>query len=199
MEPQTTLTSGQWIVDKWHKFLAVVAIGSNLLKIMDDQKEIQERLGKIENIMTSPEHQLAELRLLITRLDVRKSEHEEEISRLKKGSAEEIAKHSSRVKELEQENKELAELSQDAQGYVVRALAIIKSRDGEIENLKGEIAQLKNRAPASILAQGWIPPWQARSPYSKPLAESMLSSGLGEQAGTASLEDRLAKRPMRKE
>ena len=199
MEPHTALTLWQWIVDKWRKFLAMLAIGSNLLKIMDEQKEIQKRLGNIENIMTSPEHQLAELQLLITRLDVRKKEHEEEISRLKKGSAEEIAKHASRVNDLEQENKKVADLSEEAQGYVKKALAIIIARDKEIDNLKDELAQLKSKAPASILAQNWIPPWRAQSPYSKPLAESLLSGELGEQAGTVSLEDRLAKLPTRKE
>jgi len=130
---------GGWIKSIWF-------IGSNLVKVVKGQEDINKRLDKIEQTIKSPQYQLAELEKIKMTIDLLKENNEQEKIKLQRGSQEEINKHMVKIEELTQINKELAEYKE----LVVTAIEIIKQRDLEIKQLNAQIEELRERAPSAL-------------------------------------------------
>ena len=130
---------GNWIKSIWF-------IGSNLIKVVKGQEEINTRLGKVEQAIKSPHYQLAELEKIKMTIDLLKENNEQEKIKLQRGSQEEISKHKIKIEELMQINKGLA----DYKKLVVSAIDIIKQRDLEIRQLNAKIEELRIEVPSAL-------------------------------------------------
>ncbi|MFA5156042.1 MAG: hypothetical protein WC532_01455 [Candidatus Omnitrophota bacterium] len=130
----------------WAWIKSVWCIGSNIVKFLNGQDEIKERLTKIEEAIKSPQYQLAELEKIKTTIDLLKENNEQEKKKLERGSQEEIDKHKTRVAELTAINEELHQYK----GLVVKEIEIITQKDSEIKELNAQIKQLKKNAPSAL-------------------------------------------------
>lgn len=126
-------------------------MGSNIDKVLEKQNEIGQRLDKIDETIKSPQYQLAELQKIKNTIDILKINHEEEIKRLEMGSKEEIAKHSTKIQQLQTENKNLAEYKQKVDTVLNKASMLLTEKDNVIDKLQGEIKELKRKAPTSLV------------------------------------------------
>jgi ferritin-like metal-binding protein YciE len=81
---------------EWLK--AIWFMNRNILKILDDQNEIKQKLEKIEETIKSPQYQVAELEKIKNTIDLLKENNEQEKKKLERGSQEEINKRISRSK-----------------------------------------------------------------------------------------------------
>ena len=150
-----------WIRSLWF-------IGSNLVKILEGQKEIKERLSKIEETVKSPQYQLAELEKIKTTIDLLKENNEQEKRKLERGSQEEIDKHKAKIAELVESNEELLKYK----GLIMQVIGIVKQKNIQIEQLNKQIEQLNERVPSalSLALAGRI----GRYPYNNVLEYSCL-------------------------
>ncbi len=156
----------------WDWAKSIWQMASNITKVLDDQKEIKERLDKIEEAIKSPQYQVAELQKIKLNVDLVKENYEEEIKRLKTGSQEEIVKHKTKIEGLEKINTELSEYK----NLVSKAIEVIEAKDLKIKELNEELEKLKKKAPLSLseilagnILGAELPPY----PY-EPLFQSIL-------------------------
>ncbi|MDD5023422.1 MAG: hypothetical protein PHU63_04600 [Candidatus ainarchaeum sp.] len=133
--------SFNWIKSIWF-------LGSNLIKITEGQKEINKRLGEIEQAIKSPQYQVAELEKIQRTIDLLKENNEQEKIKLQRGSQEEINKHRVKIDELMKINKGLAEY----RNLVGTAIDIIKQKDITIKQLNAQIEELKISPYPSLLS-----------------------------------------------
>ena len=130
----------------WSWAISLRFIGSNLVKILDGQKEIKERLSKIEEAIKSPQYQLAELEKIKTTIDLLKENNEQEKKKLERGSQEEIDKHKAKIVELAKNNEELLRYK----GQIMQVIGIVKQKNLQIEQLNKQIEQLNEKAPSAL-------------------------------------------------
>jgi len=130
----------------WDWLKSIWFIGSNIVKIVKGQEEINQRLDKIEQDIKSPQYQVAELEKIKLTIDLVKENNEQEKIMLQRGSQGEINKHKAKIEELTQTNKELAEYKE----LVVTAIGIIKQKDLEIKKLNAQVEELREKAPSAL-------------------------------------------------
>lgn len=128
-----------WIKSFWF-------IGSNLVKILEEQNKIKTKLNELEQAIKSPQYQVAELEKIKLTIDLVKENNEQEKIMLQRGSQEEINKHKAKIEELTQTNKELAEYKE----LVITAIGIIKQKDLEIKKLNAQVEELREKAPSAL-------------------------------------------------
>lgn len=145
----------EWYKRLWRLAKSVFLLASNIAKILDNQAEIKERLDKIEEAIKSPQYRVAELEEIKLTVDLLKENKEQEIKRLKTGSQEEIAKHKTKIDELEKIITELSEYKL----LILDAIKIIKTKNSEIKKLNEELDSLKKKAPSTLSELlGFTPP-----------------------------------------
>lgn len=130
----------------WGWLRSLWFIGSDLVKILEGQKETKERLSKIEEAIKSPQYQLAELEKIKTTIDLLKENNEQEKKKLERGSQEEIDKHKAKIAELAESNEELLTYKE----LIMQVIGIVKQKNLQIEQLNKQIEQLNERVPSAL-------------------------------------------------
>ena len=156
----------------WDWLKSIWFIGSNLVKIVEGQKEINQRLDKIEKDITSPQYQVAELEKIQKNTELLKEHYELEIQKLQTGSQEEIAQHKAKIGTLE---NMIAELNK-YKGLVADVIGVIKQKNLQIEQLNEELEKLKQKT-SPLLGQTLLTKG-LEYPYSSPFTLSELAKAM---------------------
>lgn len=141
-----------WLKSTW-------LIGNNLIKIIENQAEINQRLDKINKTIESPQFQIAELEKFQRTIDLLKENSEQEVKKLKMGSEEEIQKHKAEISKLNMDINAMSEYKE----LVKKAIGVLNQQDSYIEQLNSELAMLKKKMPSlsfyDLLGQqfGFVP------------------------------------------
>lgn len=133
----------KFIEHSWHWLKSSWLIGSNLIKILEQQDKIIHRLNDIEQAIKTPQYQLAELEKIKATIDLLKENSEQEKKKLERGSQEEILKHKTKIEELTKKSVELVKYKE----LIIQTMAALRQKDQQIKELDQKVAELRSSSP----------------------------------------------------
>ena len=130
---------------KWMK--ATLAFGTNLEKVLNNQSDINKRLGAIEAAIKSPQYRVAQLEELQRTVDLVKENTEQKIIKLQHGTSAEIEKRQTEIGELKNKNQELARYRTDLSAVINELTKSINEKDEQIQELNAKVKDLMEKTP----------------------------------------------------
>ncbi len=134
----------KFIEHSWYWLKSSWLIGSNLIKVLEQQDKIINRLNDIEQVIKSPQYQLAELEKIKVTIDLLKENSEQEKIKLERGGQAEINKHKTKIEDL---TKTIADLLKYKE-QVIKTIALLGQKDLQIKELNQQVEQLRMSSPA---------------------------------------------------